>query len=276
MKLSLRGVLQARLTKGELSKLPRAFDVIGNIAILQLPLELKKRKKIIAEALLSLHKNLKTILLKSSKVKGRLRTMKLQFIAGKNTKETIYRENGCLMRLNVETCYFSPRLSHERLEIAEAIRGKKKVLVMFAGVAPYAIVTAKKNPLADVNAIEINRKACKYAEQNVRLNKLKNLEIIQGDVKRIIPRLKEKFDFIVMPRPQLNETFLEEAFSVAKKGCVVYFYDFADVEEIPQAAISRIEKEAKKAKKKIKILRWKRAGEIAPYRFRIRVDFKVV
>ncbi len=276
MNQNLRDVLETKLKKEELNKLPRAFDVIGSIAILQLPPELKGKRKIIAEALLNLNKNIKTVLVKSSRVKGRLRTMKLQFIAGKKTKEALYRENGCLMKLNVEKCYFSPRLSNERLEIANSIKGKKKVLVMFAGVAPYAIIMAKKNQSAEIVAVELNRLACKYAEENVRLNKLKNLRITQGDVKRVVPKLKEKFDAIVMPRPQLKESFLKEAFFAAKKGSIIFFYDFVDAEEIPEKAISRIEKEAREAKKKIKILRWKKAGDIAPYRFRVRVDFKVL
>ena len=47
------------------------------------------------------------------------------------------------------------------------------------------------------------------------LNKLENVEVVQGDVKRVIPLLargRMKFDRIVMARPQLKETFLEDAF----------------------------------------------------------------
>ena len=38
----------------------------------------------------------------------------------------------------------------------------------------------------------------------------------------------------------------------------------------------KIKDEAKKAKKKIKILKIKQAGEIAPYKIRIRVDFEIL
>lgn len=40
--------------------------------------------------------------------------------------------------------------------------------------------------------------------------------------------------------------------------------------------IEKIKQEAKKCKKKIKILKIKQAGEIAPYKIRLRVDFKIV
>ncbi len=78
-----------------------------------------------------------------------------------------------------------------------------------------------------------------------------------------------------MPRPQLKDSFLQEAFMLSKKGTVVYYYDFCKQDEI-NLIIDKIKDEAKKAKKKIKILKSKNAGEIAPYKIRCRVDFKVV
>jgi tRNA (guanine37-N1)-methyltransferase len=182
------------------------------------------------------------------------------------------------MKLNVETCYFSPRLSNERIEIARQIkasRSKKNVLVMFAGVAPYALVIAKQNPKAEIIAIELSKEACRYAQGNIKLNKLNNIKILQGDVKKIIKKLRGKFDFIIMPRPQLKETFLKEAFQVSKKGTIISYYDFAKQDEI-ESKIKTIKEEAAKARKKIKILKVKKAGEIAPYKFRIRVDFRIL
>ena len=40
--------------------------------------------------------------------------------------------------------------------------------------------------------------------------------------------------------------------------------------------LKKIEEEAKKARKKIKILDIKKAGEIAPYKYRWRVDLRVL
>lgn len=255
------------------------FEVIGSIAILQLPDERKKEAKKLAEKILASNRHIRTVLLKTGRVKGRLRKRKLMIVLGDKTKEAIHKENNCLMNLDVETCYFSPRLSNERHEIANEIakqKGRKRVLVMFAGIAPYAIVAAKQNPKAEVTAVELNREACRYADENVKLNKLNNLKIIQGDVKKVVQKLKlkDKFDFIVMPRPQLKDTFLKEAFAVSKKGTKIFYYDFAKQQDI-EGKIKAIGIAAKKCRKKIKIIRVKKAGEIAPYKFRIRVDFKV-
>jgi tRNA G37 N-methylase Trm5 len=46
-------------------------------------------------------------------------------------------------------------------------------------------------------------------------------------------------------------------------------------EEMPDSALEKIKKACKKAKKKFKIIRWKRALEIGPRKWRVRVDFKI-
>ena len=82
-------------------------------------------------------------------------------------------------------------------------------------------------------------------------------------------------DVIVMPRPQLKETFLNEAFTLSKKGTRIYYYDFCKDDEI-NSVVEKIKNEAKKTKKKIKILKIKKAGELSPHKIRLRVDFQVM
>lgn len=251
------------------------YDVIGNIAILKFDREVKAgEKKKTALKLLKERKNIKTVLEKIEKVRGRLRTYKTRYLAGEKTTETIHNESGCKFKLNIEKTYFSPRLSGERLDIASKINRKDRVLVMFSGVAPFSVVIAKRTG-AKVISIELSKIASKYAEENVKLNKLDNVVVLQGDVKKIIPKLarkKMKFDKIVMPRPQLRESFLNLCFKVIRKRGEVYYYDFGkDIGKI----LERVYEESKKARRKIKILRVKKAGEIAPYKYRWRVDLRV-
>lgn len=254
----------------------RSFDVLGNIAIVNFSDKTKLQdKRKFAQALLKSHKPLKTILEKKGKVKGRLRKMQTKHLAGEKTKEVLYKENKCIFRFNIDTTYFSPRLSNERKEIAQKIKKGENVLVMFAGVAPFSIVIAKNSKAKKVYSNEINRQANKYAKLNIELNKVKDkVELIPGDIKRVSKSLP-KFDVIVMPRPRLKNTFLKQAFELSKKNTRVYYYDFCKVGE-EKLIIEKIKQEAKKFKKKIKILKSKKAGEIAPYKIRLRVDFKVL
>jgi tRNA (guanine37-N1)-methyltransferase len=254
-----------------------AFDVLGNIAIIRFSKDVKlKDKKKFANKILKENKGIRTVLEKKEKIKGRLRKLSTNFIAGENTKEVLYKENDCVFRFNVDKTYFSPRLSNERKEIADKIKKNETVLVMFAGVAPFSIVIAKNSKARKVYSNEINREANKYAEINIKLNKLKDkIELINGDAKKIPEKTRQKFDVIVMPRPQLKETFLKEAFSLSKKGTRIYYYCFCKIEDI-NLMVEKIKSEAEKSKKKIKIMNVKKAGEIAPYKTRLRVDFKIL
>jgi len=257
----------------------RAFDILGNIAVVKFPKDFKiKDKKQFANKILKDNSSVRTILEKLGKVKGRLRKISTKHLAGEKTKEVLYKENRCIFRFNIDKTYFSSRLSNERKEIASKVRKGDEVLVMFAGVAPFSIVIAKNSDVEHVVSNEINKEANKYAKLNVELNKLKKkIEIFPGDIKKAAEKLRNKrikFDAIVMPRPRLKDSFLEQAFMLSKRGTRIYYYDFCEADKT-DLVTEKIKQEAKKFKKKIKILKVKSAGEIAPYKIRVRVDFVI-
>ena len=256
----------------------RAFDILGNIAIVNFPKHFKlSEKKKFADKLLKEQKSIKTVLEKKGRIKGRLRKLTTKHLAGEKTKEVLYKENNCIFRFNLDTTYFSPTLSNERKEISKLVKKDETVLVMFAGVAPFPIVIVKNSEAKKVVSNEINREANKYAKLNIELNKLKDkIELAPGNVKKVAEKIsKGRFDVIVMPRPQLKNSFLKEAFMLSKKGTRIYYYDFCRVEEI-DSVVDKIKKEAGYSKKKVRILDVKKAGETAPYKIRLRVDFKVL
>ena len=253
------------------------YDILGNIAIIKFQKNTKKKEKLLfSKNLLKNNKGLKTILEKKGKFSGRLRTQKTGYIIGEKTKESLYKENNCTFRLNVETCYFSPRLSNDRKEIADMIKKGEEVLVMFGGIAPYAIVIGKISKANNVISVELSRECNKYAQENVKRNKLEDkVKIIPGDVKKVLPKLKQKFDRIVMARPNLKDSFLNIAFKSIKKNGTIHYHGFYNEDNLEELK-DLIKEEAKKAKKKIKITKIKKAGDIAPYKYRYRVDFDVL
>lgn len=216
------------------------YDIIGNIAIVKFSdADTSESKLKKAQEIMNQYKGIRTVLEKSNKVSGRLRTIKTNFILGEDTREALYVENGCRFKLNVETCYFSPRLAGERLEVAKKIKSKDKVLVMFSGVGPFSIVVGKHTRCKKIVCIELGKECCRYASLNVKMNKLENIEVIRGDVKKIIPKLIKgglnvkgnlvplNFDVVLMPRPNLRETFLSQALKVSKKGTKIIYYGFS-------------------------------------------------
>jgi tRNA (guanine37-N1)-methyltransferase len=264
--------LKTKLSERELAELPTAHDIIGDILILEL--KNNKNDKIIGEALLKANKSIKTILKKSGIHKGEFRTQSLKYVAGKEKKETVYRENGVSIKLNVEKVYFSPRLSTERKRIFQQVKKDEVILVMFSGCAPYPLTLSKNTKAKKIIGIEKNPIAHKYALENLELNKIKNVILLKGDVRKEVPLLKQTFDRILMPLPKGAEDFLDLTFSVSKKGTIIQFYDFEHESEILNGE-KKVQNAAQKAKKKIKILRTVKCGQYSPGKFRICVDFVV-
>ena len=275
-KKTLKELLGKKLTKKELSLIPVSFDSVGDIIILDLKKQLIKKKKGIANALLELNPNTKTVLRKVGIHKGTYRTQKMKVIGGEKRKERTHRENNALMKLDVEKVYFSSRLSNERARIISQVQPNESILVMFSGCGPYILTIAKNKEVKEIMGVEINPIAHKYAEENIELNKLKNATLYCGDVKKIVPKLKKKFSRILMPLPKDAESFLSTAFKVSKKGTMIHFYDFLREEEFPDKSHKKIDKAAKKAKIKYKLLDSVKCGQYSPGKFRVCIDFKII
>lgn len=239
----LKDALAPLLTKAELEALTTSFDIIGDIAIIEVPKELesKEKEKQIGEALLRAHKNIKTVLKKLGPMEGEYRVRKVGFIAGEHKTETIYRESGVRMKLDVGKVYFSVRLSHERKRISGLVKDGERVLVLFAGVGPFALVIAKNKPTARVVAVELNPEAVRYMRENITLNKLKNTEAVEGDARDF---RGTGFDRVLMPLPKSGGDFLDVAFRAVKKGGVVHFYTFADSRAPFEEAVKKVKRAA--------------------------------
>ncbi|MBW2985118.1 class I SAM-dependent methyltransferase family protein [Candidatus Woesearchaeota archaeon] len=263
------------LTKKECYLVPRSFDVVGDILIFSdFPQGLEKKKKIVGEYFLKQHKNIKVVLRKTKQYSGKFRTAQMRIIAGERRKETVYVEHGCRFKLHIEKTYFSPRLSTERKRIYEQIKQGEEVLVMFSGVAPYPIVISKNTGAGEIYGVEINPLAHKYAEENLVLNKVNNVRLFVGGVKSVLPKIRKKFDRILMPLPKGAEAFLNITLRKIKKNGIIHFYDFLDKKDIPELAIEKIKKAC--SRKKFKILDIVKCGQYSPGKYRICVDFRIL
>jgi len=215
--------LMKRTSGAESGEAARGYDLLGNIAIIDASPAPAKR---MASALMRTNRNIKTVLRKGGAVSGRFRTRKFYYVAGRRNYIANYRENGCVFRFDVRDVFFSPRLAHERKRVSGLVKDGESVVVMFSGVGPFAIEIAKMHRRCRVVAIELNAKAHRAAVENKRLNKVDNVDFVQGDVKKLASKYEGSADRIVMPLPKGASRFLGEAILVAKDRCVVHYYAF--------------------------------------------------
>lgn len=255
----------------------RAFDIIGDIAILEVPQELEGKEKAAAAKIMLQQKNVGAVYKKVGGHEGKLRIQKLKHICGEKRTVTLHKENQVSLKLDIAKTYFSPRQATERKRVYLQVKKPERALVMFSGIGPFAIEIAKNTPAAAVYGVELNKIAHKYALENAKLNKVEaKTTFLCGDVHKIVPKLKLKFDRIIMPLPKGAESFLNVAFAAAKKGTVTHFYDFEKEEDIPYKAIQKVKKAAAAAKKKIRIIGVIKCGQLAPRAYRVCVDFRVL
>lgn len=273
-------VLENSLSPHLLASLPRALDIIGDIAVIEIPPELKASESLIGEAILKTHKNVRTVLAKVGAVTGTYRLRKLEVIAGEHRTTTIHKEYGCQYHVDVATAYFSPRLSHEHNRVASLVQKSETIVDLFAGVGPFSVLIAKKNADAKVYAVDINPEAIELLKRNIRLNRVENrvIPIIGNADHAVEERLLGVADRVIMNLPEKAIEFVDTACKAVKPtGGTVHYYAFIRLPDSLENAQQRLSETVEKAGRKVDaLLSAKTIRETAPYEWQVALDVAVI
>jgi len=227
--MSLKERLSEILEPWELNYIKRSYDIIGDIAIIKIPGKMEYKASEIAKAVMQSNPHIKTVLRQIGPVTGELRLRRLEWLVGEKKTETIHKESGCLFKVDLEKCYFSPRLSFERMRIAEQVMTGEVVVNMFAGVGCFSILIARQTKPLKVFSIDVNPDAIRYLGENIKLNKAKYIvEVVEGDARVVITKkLLNKADRVLMPLPEKTLEYLDYALLATKPtGGKIHYYDF--------------------------------------------------
>jgi len=228
---SLLEYLGDKLPSDLLASVPRSYDIIGDIAIVELPHELGNYRALVGEAAMNVHRRLRLVLNKTSAITGKFRVGKYEIIAGQGPTETLHREHGCIYKLDPTKVFFTPRLSTERARVASQVNGGEAVGDLFAGVGPFSILIARTVPGVKVYSIDINPFAFRYLEENIRLNGVEGKAFaILGDAAEVAEsELKGICNRVIMNMPAGSELFLKAASSaLLPEGGIVHLHVFVD------------------------------------------------
>ncbi len=268
--VEMGNISYASLVKGRYTH--KGYDTLGSIAVIN-NMEGNEAKGL-AKCILESNKGITTVVKKDGAVSGEYRTRSYSYVLGKKTFEAIYKENGCTFLFDIRNTFFSSRLSYERARISSCIKANEAVMVMFAGVGPFAIVIAKQHKDSKIAAIELNPYAYEYMVKNIRLNKLRNVVPVKGDVKKEYVQFKNFADHVVMPLPKISTDFLREAVAVAKGSSIIHIYLFVKASELNES-IDALLQRIKDLKCRPTLLFSRKVRDYSPTEIEIVADIKI-
>lgn len=241
---SLEEILDDRLSPSLLASLPASFDIIGDIAVVELPPELLAHAKVVGEGILRVHKNVRAVFAKAGAVSGSDRIRPLRHLAGEERTTTIHKEFGCRFKVDLAKAYFSPRLSHEHQRIAGLVEPAERVVDLFAGVGPFSILIAKRLGDVEIDAVDSNPEAVRLIEENIRLNKPKGkVRVWAGDARDVVERnLTGKASRVIMNLPSAAKEYVDAACkALHPKGGILHYYTFAEGLDYEEKAVNELE-----------------------------------
>jgi tRNA (guanine37-N1)-methyltransferase len=262
------------------SRVPKSFDSIGDIVVIDIPHELRPYRALIGDAILKTNKKIRTVLAKEGDISGTYRIRDYSYIAGEGKTQTTHREFGCQYHVDISKAYFSPRLSYEHDRVASLVQSSEVVVDLFAGVGPFSVLIGKKNPKTKVYAVDLNPEAVELLKVNVRVNGVETRVFpILGDARDIArTKLEGVADRAIMNLPETAIDFADAVCKVIKKdGGVVHFYSFirspASISDLKDRFTELVEKNGRKVGK---ILYAKNIRETAPFESQVVLDAKIL
>ncbi len=261
-----------------------SFDIIGDIAILSLPDELRPQRHSLASLLQQRLPYVATVLEQIGSTTGDFRTRQLEWIGGEKKTCTVHRESGCSYLVDLALTYFSPRLSYERTRVARLVASKSKqeiILNYFSGVGCFSILAAKMAPRSIVYSMDINPHAIRCMLTNVRANAVCGRVIpIHGDSQKISQMFFTGVaDRVLLPLPERSLLYVATAVSCIKReGGMIHLYDFAEAPDgcdPPQVVAEKIPAVLRATARPFAIRHKRVVRSVGPRRYLVALDIEI-
>jgi tRNA (guanine37-N1)-methyltransferase len=194
------------------------YTKVGDIALLYIPEELDSQEYEIARTIYEREHSITVVLRRFGRY-GEFRKQKVKVLIGERT-DTVYREFGVTIHIDLGETYFSEREKTERQRLKKMVRNSERILVLFAGVGVIPLILAKDN-LVEVTAVEKNEKAFTLMKENITQNSLKG--VIHPVLNDVYAFEGEKFDRVIVPQPYRYDSFEQVKSFVKKKGFLHYY-----------------------------------------------------
>jgi len=207
----------------ERRRLPRSFDVVGDVVLIRVPEDLLDRKREIGEALLSFVPGARVVGADHG-VHGPERRRTLERIAGSGPWRTRHRENHLELDVDLERAYFSPRLAREHARVAEEVVPGETVYDLCCGVGPFSVLIARDGRAKRIVGVDSNAAAIDLLRATLaRLGLGERVEAVETDVAQFVASCPPA-DRIILNLPHEGIKYLPSvARAVAAAGRLHYY-----------------------------------------------------
>lgn len=211
---------------------------------------------------------------------------------------TTHIEFGVRMIIDLDACFFSPRLAGERQRLCQAVQPGEKILVAFAGCGPEVLQLLAHTEASQIAVVELNGAAVKCLQRSLQMIRGEEgpegracLEVLEGDIRQVASHFpRGHFQRILAPRPKnpgdgdLEQgdggvEFLQALVPLLADGGVCHWYDFAADWELPacKRTCNILNTECMTLGLSCKVLRVAAANRrtIAERQYRVVADFQV-
>ncbi|TFF68635.1 class I SAM-dependent methyltransferase family protein [Candidatus Thorarchaeota archaeon] len=274
---SLTEALQDKMSAKALEHLPRAYDLIGDIAVLEIPDEIQEYSNAIGEAFHQIHPNFSTVLAKRGAISGTKRVREYQYLHGEEKTHTVHTEYGFRIAVDLARAYFSPRLLQEHHRVAQQVEPGATVIDMFTGVGPFAIHIAGTCECT-VYAIDINPDAIALLEESISMNRLKGeiFPVVADASEYVSQNFDKNVDRIIMNHPSGAAEFVGDACAAIREGGILHYYDFLGGEDAESVLETKIQRLVREADREIALIdKMRRVRDSAPYEYQMVADIVI-
>ena len=218
-------------------KLWGRLEIVGDIAIIRKSPDIDiEVLKPLGEAILERLPYVKSVWVAVTPISGAYRVRGYVHIAGEPRSTAIYKEHGCIFKVDIRRVYISPALNYEHIRIAKLVRDGEFIINMFAGAGLFSIIIAKHARPKKVISIDINPYAYELMVDNVKLNKVEDIvEPVLGDAGEVIANYEGMADRILMPLPELAFKYYPKAILALKDKGYIHVYEFVSTEKKSEA-----------------------------------------
>ncbi|MFQ5910682.1 MAG: class I SAM-dependent methyltransferase family protein [Thermoplasmata archaeon] len=251
-------------------RLPRRWELIGDVLILKLDPSLGEYEEAIANGYAKVL-GAKSVLEDVGGIGGEFREPDLRLILGEETT-TVHRENGVLFKLDVTKVMFSSGNIDERVRMARICRPDEIVVDMFAGIGYFSVPIAVHSEPRKVYACEINPTAYGYLEENIRLNRVDTVKPLLGDCRDVAP--EGVADRVIMGY-LWGEEYLEKAMRVVGEKGIIHYHEACHREECSTRPMEAVKSAGCKEGRSVHVLATRRVKSYSPNIYHVVVDAEV-